>query len=78
MEIRFATNNDLKFVEQLSKKFAEENCCNAIVADSVNFLKGKQIAVAIESNKIIGYGYGTIEFATKNKDYIYLKSGHNF
>lgn len=70
MIITWATKAELKIVASLSKMFAEENCCNGIVAQNENYFKNQKVIVAKEDNKIIGYAYGNIETALKNRCYI--------
>ena len=70
MIIRFSENNELTEIEKLSNAFANENCCNGLVADNVDYFKDKKVAVVIDNGEIIGYGYGTFELSTKNKSYI--------
>lgn len=70
MQIRFAEKEDLKYVANLSKNFAEENCCNGIVADDEKYFEDKKVAIAIDQDIVIGYAYGEIEKVKKDKSYI--------
>ena len=70
MIIRFFENNELTAIAKLSKAFANENCCNGIVADNVDYFRDKKVAVVIDNGEIIGYGYGTFDLSKKNKSYI--------
>ena len=58
MEIRIARINEIDQLVELSKKFADENCCNCIVADDYNHFFGKKVAVVVNKDVIIGYAYG--------------------
>lgn len=68
--IRFAERNELKYVAELSQMFADENCCNGIVADNEEYFVDKNVAVAVDNNQIVGFAYGTFEFAQRNRSYI--------
>ncbi|MBO7528100.1 MAG: GNAT family N-acetyltransferase [Clostridia bacterium] len=70
MKIKFAQNQDLNNVAELSKMFASENCCNGIVADPKDYYLDKVIAIAIDDDQIVGYAYGNFEMAKKNKSYV--------
>ena len=70
MQIRFAKKEDLKNVANLSESFAKEGCCNGIVADDEKYFEDRQIAIAVDKDVIIGYAYGEIETAEKDKSYI--------
>ena len=70
MKIKFAQNQDLNNVAKLSQMFANENCCNGIVADLEDYYLDKIVAVAIDDDQIVGYAYGNFEMAKKNKSYV--------
>ena len=70
MQIRFEEKEDLKYVANLSKNFAEEGCCNGIVADDEKYFEDKKVAIAIDQDIVIGYAYGEIEKVKKDKSYI--------
>lgn len=73
IKIEFASKNELVFVEQLSKEFEAEQCCNGISADTKKELSKKNIIVAKVDGDIIGYCYGIIE--TKKRDTSFYKKG---
>ena len=70
MIIKIATKEQLKDVAKLSEMFANENCCNGIVADSKDYYLDKTVAVAVVNNEIVGYAYGKFETSKKNKSYV--------
>ena len=70
MLIKFAEKEDLKYVADLGKKFAEEGCCNGIVADDEKYFEDKIVAIAIDQDAVIGYAYGEVERVKKDKSYI--------
>lgn len=70
MIIKIADKKQLKDVAKLNEMFANENCCNGIVADSEEYYLDKIVAVAVVDNKIIGYAYGEFEISKINKSYV--------
>lgn len=70
MLIKFAEKQDLKKVAELSKNFANEGCCNGIIADDEEYFIDKEVAIAVDGDNIVGYAYGEIEIAKKDKSYI--------
>jgi len=70
MEIRFADKENFGKVAKLSQMFADENCCNGIVADSEDYYLDKIVAVAVDDGQIVGYAHGQFEKASKNKSYV--------
>lgn len=70
MIIRFAKKEELKAIADLSAAFAKEGCCNGIVADDEKYFEDKQVAIALDKDIVIGYAYGEIEAAKKNKSYV--------
>ena len=73
IKIEFAYENELENIEQLSKEFELEDCCNGIIADSKEDLLKKNIVVAKVDGEIIGYCYGSEEI--KNRDTSFFKKG---
>lgn len=73
IKIRFANFSDLDGVIVLSKAFEKEDCCNGILANTKEDLKGKAVAVAKSAESIIGYALGTFE--VKEKDTSKFKKG---
>ena len=71
MEIRFADKENFGKVAKLSQMFADENCCNGIVADSEDYYLDKIVAVAVDDGQIVGYAHGQFEKASKNKSYVH-------
>lgn len=69
LEIRFSKKSESKILASLSKKFADENCCNNIIADSAEFFSGKKVAVALFNGQILGYCYGDIAEEVKKRSY---------
>ncbi len=69
MEIRFARINEIDQLVELSKKFADENCCNGVVADDYNYFFGKKVAVVVNKDVIIGYAYGEVGIEITNRSY---------
>lgn len=69
MEIRFARINEIDQLVELSKKFADENCCNCIVADDYNHFFGKKVAVVVNKDVIIGYAYGEMGIEITKRSY---------
>ena len=61
LNIVFAKNNDIDEIVSLSRKFAQENCCNGIVADDTDFFIDKKVTIAKLDGIIVGYCYGKIE-----------------
>lgn len=69
MEIRFARINEIDQLVELSKKFADENCCNGVVADYYDYFFGKKVAVVVNKDVIIGYAYGEVGIEITNRSY---------
>ncbi|MBO5394285.1 MAG: GNAT family N-acetyltransferase [Clostridia bacterium] len=70
IKIRFANSNDFDNVADLSKRFADECCCNGVKAESEEFYRDKKVLVATTTNNlIVGYLYFTIENDTKTTPY---------
>lgn len=67
--IRFNSKEDARKLADLSKQFAKENSCNAIIADDEVFFLNHKVAVAISNGKIVGYCYGKVEKEVKNRTY---------
>lgn len=61
LKIVFAESRDLDDIVTLSHKFAQEKCCNGIVADEKENYSGKTLAAAKIGETIVGYCYGSIE-----------------
>ena len=64
--IEFCDKKDIEKVAFLSKKFEEENCCNGIIADDIEYFLNQKVIVAKIENNIVGYCYGTMQTKTKN------------
>ncbi len=60
VEIMLATKPESAEIEKLSQKFADEKCCNNIIADTKEFFAERNVFVAICKNQIVGYCYGDI------------------
>ena len=67
--IRFATADECKQISVLSHQFAEENCCNGVIADSEEYFLDKKVAVCVLKNQILGYAYGELDVEEKKKSY---------
>lgn len=68
-EIRFALKSESVQLEKLSKQFANENCCNGIIADNQDYFSDKNVAVCVVNNQIVAYAYGELETEIKPKSY---------
>lgn len=73
VEIKFAEEQDFSCIAKLSKDFEDEQSCNGIKADAEGFFADKNIAVAKNGNKIVGYCYGSVE--TKERNGSFFKKG---
>jgi len=69
IKIEFAKNEETIFIEQLSKDFESEQCCNGIVADARDDLINKDIVVAKVDGCIVGYCYGVVEIKKNNTSF---------
>lgn len=67
--IRFALKSECDILENLSKQFASENCCNGVVADNKEYFFDKKVAVCVLNNNVVGYAYGSLETEQKQKSY---------
>ncbi len=76
MKIRFAKKFELKDIVNLNSIFVKENCCNNILADGEEYYANKKIFVAVEDNKIVGYGYG--DFAKETNTRSFAKANDKF
>lgn len=68
-QIRFATKDECANVSALSHQFAQENCCNGIIADNENYFFDKNVVVCVYDGEIVGYAYGEFDEEDKNKSY---------
>ena len=68
-EIRFALKSESVQLEKLSKQFANENCCNGIIADNQDYFFDKNVVVCVVDKQIVAYAYGELETELKPKSY---------
>jgi len=80
IKIRFNYKEEAMIIADLSKRFAEENSCNGVVAENQDFFENLKVVVAVAEGEIIGYCYGNIEkeernrsFAKRNDLFFYLE-----
>ena len=67
--IRLARKEEYKDVSLLNHIFLKEDICYGITCDDEDFYNDKDVFVAIVNDKIVGYGYGTIEEKTKDSSF---------
>lgn len=64
-----ASRNDIKQIVALSKEFEEENCCNGIVSDDIDYFKKEKVAAVKIGDAVIGYAYGYFDVAEKKSEF---------
>lgn len=69
MEIKFLKEEDFSLVAELSKIFAEEGCCNNIIADSQEYYVGKKVLGCYNDGELVGYCYGEMLTEEKERSY---------
>ncbi len=66
-EIRPCQPQELPLVLSMSDALVAEGCCNGMVNDTLDDLAKENILVAVQGGQIIGYAYGRVAQAQRNR-----------